>query len=123
MEFKGLIPLLVIGAILVFGLIKIENLTEENARLETEYSYLMDKTNKERETFKSTVNTLNSELERFKTDLDKYKLSVKAKTKELAKHRASQEQNIKKELEKDSSDANQFKIINRILHGFSNKTD
>ena len=123
MEFKGLIPLLIIGAILVFGLIKIENLTEENARLESEYSYLVDKTNKERETFKSTVNTLNSELERFKTDLDKYKLSVKAKTKELAKHRASQEQNIKKELEKDSSDANQFKIINRILHGFSNKTD
>ena len=123
MEFKGLIPLLVIGAILVFGLIKIENLTEENARLESEYSYLVDKTNKERETFKSTVNILNSELERFKTDLDKYKLSVKAKTKELAKHRASQEQNIKKELEKDSSDANQFKIINRILHGFSNKTD
>lgn len=123
MKFKGLIPLLVIGVILVFGLIKIENLTEENARLESEYSYLVDKTNKERETFKSTVNTLNSELERFKTDLDKYKLSVKAKTKELAKHRASQEQNIKKELEKDSSDANQFKIINRILHGFSNKTD
>lgn len=123
MGFKGLIPLLVIGAILVFGLIKIENLTEENARLESEYSYLVDKTNKERETFKSTVNTLNSELERFKTDLDKYKLSVKAKTKELAKHRASQEQNVKKELEKDSSDANQFKIINRILHGFSNKTD
>ena len=123
MEFKGLIPLLVIGVILVFGLIKIENLTEENARLESEYSYLVDKTNKERETFKSTVNTLNSELERFKIDLDKYKLSVKAKTKELAKHRASQEQNIKKELEKDSSDANQFKIINRILHGFSNKTD
>ena len=123
MELKGLISLLVIGAILVFGLIKIENLTEENARLESEYSYLVDKTNKERETFKSTVNTLNSELERFKIDLDKYKLSVKAKTKELAKHRASQEQNIKKELEKDSSDANQFKIINRILHGFSNKTD
>ena len=123
MEFKGLISLLVIGAILVFGLIKIENLTEENARLESEYSYLVDKTNKERETFKSTVNILNSELERFKIDLDKYKLSVKAKTKELAKHRASQEQNVKKELEKDSSDANQFKIINRILHGFSNKTD
>ena len=123
MEFKRLIPLLVIGAILVFGLIKIENLTEENTRLESEYSYLVDKTNKERETFKSTVNTLNSELERFKIDLDKYKLSVKAKTKELAKHRASQEQNVKKELEKDSSDANQFKIINRILHGFSNKTD
>ena len=123
MEFKGLISLLVIGTILVFGLIKIENLTEENARLESEYSYLVDKTNKERETFKSTVNTLNSELERFKTDLDKYKLSVKARTKELAKHRASQEQNVKKELEKDSSDANQFKIINRILHGFSNKTD
>ena len=123
MEFKGLIPLLVIGAILVFGLIKIENLTEENARLEPEYSYLVDKTNKERETFKSTVNTLNLELERFKIDLDKYKLSVKAKTKEIAKHRASQEQNIKKELEKDSSDVNQFKIINRILHGFSNKTD
>ena len=123
MEFKRLIPLLVIGVILVFGLIKIESLTEENARLESEYSYLVDKTNKERETFKSTVNTLNSELERFKTDLDKYKLSVKAKTKELAKHRASQEQNVKKELEKDSSDANQFKIINRILHGFSNKTD
>ena len=123
MELKGLISLLVIGAILVFGLIKIETLTEENVRLESEYSYLVDKTNKERETFKSTVNTLNSELERFKTDLDKYKLSVKAKTKELAKHRASQEQNIKKELEKDSSDANQFKIINRILHGFSNKTD
>ena len=123
MEFKGLIPLLVIGAILVFGLIKIENLTEENARLESEYSYLVDKTNKERETFKSTVNTLNLELERFKIDLDKYKLSVKAKTKELAKHRASQEQNVKKELEKDSSDVNQFKIINRILHGFSNKTD
>ena len=123
MELKGLIPLLVIGVILVFGLIKIENLTEENARLESEYSYLVDKTNKERETFKSTVNTLNSELERFKTDLDKYKLSVKTKTKELAKHRVSQEQNVKKELEKDSSDANQFKIINRILHGFSNKTD
>ena len=123
MELKGLISLLVIGAILVFGIIKIENLTEENTRLESEYSYLVDKTNKERETFKSTVNTLNSELERFKIDLDKYKLSVKAKTKELAKHRASQEQNVKKELEKDSSDANQFKIINRILHGFSNKTD
>ena len=123
MEFKGLIPLLVIGVILVFGLIKIENLTEENTRLESEYSYLVDKTNKERETFKSTVDILNSELERFKIDLDKYKLSVKAKTKEIAKHRASQEQNVKKELEKDSSDANQFKIINRILHGFSNKTD
>ena len=129
MDFKGLIPSLLIGVILILGIgtyfqyTKIEDLTKENSRLETEYSYLMDKTNKERETFKSTVNTLNSELERFKIDLDKYKLSVKAKTKELAKHRASQEQNIKKELEKDSSDANQFKIINRILHGFSNKTD
>ena len=129
MDFKGLVPSLLIGVILILGIgtyfqyTKIEDLTKENARLESEYSYLVDKTNKERETFKSTVNTLNSELERFKTDLDKYKLSVKAKTKELAKHRASQEQNIKKELEKDSSDANQFKIINRILHGFSNKTD
>ena len=36
MEFKGLIPLLVIGAILVFGLIKIENLTED-----TSPSYLL----------------------------------------------------------------------------------
>lgn len=129
MDFKGLIPSLLIGVILILGIgtyfqyTKIGDLTKENARLESEYSYLMDKTNKERETFKSTVNTLNSELERFKTDLDKYKLSVKTKTKELAKHRASQEQNVKKELEKDSSDANQFKIINRILHGFSNKTD
>ena len=129
MDFKGLVPSLLIGAILILGVgtyfqyTKIEDLTKENSRLETEYSYLMDKTNKERETFKSTVNILNSELERFKTDLDKYKLSVKTKTKELAKHRASQEQNVKKELEKDSSDANQFKIINRILHGFSNKTD
>lgn len=129
MDFKGLVPSLLIGAILILGVgtyfqyTKIEDLTKENSRLETEYSYLMDKTNKERETFKSTVNTLNSELERFKTDLDKYKLSVKAKTNELAKHRASQEQNVKKELEKDSSDVNQFKIINRILHGFSNKTD
>lgn len=129
MDFKGLIPSLLIGVILILGIgtyfqyTKIEDLTKENSRLETEYSYLMDKTNKERETFKSTVNILNSELERFKTDLDKYKLSVKAKTKELAKHRASQEQNVKKELEKDSSDANQFKIINRILHGFSNKND
>ena len=129
MDFKGLIPSLLIGVILILGIgtyfqyTKIGDLTKENARLESEYSYLVDKTNKERETFKSTVNTLNSELERFKIDLDKYKLSVKAKTKELAKHRASQEQNVKKELEKDSSDANQFKIINRILHGFSNKTD
>ena len=129
MDFKGLIPSLLIGVILILGIgtyfqyTKIGDLTKENARLESEYSYLVDKTNKERETFKSTVNTLNSELERFKIDLDKYKLSVKAKTKELAKHRASQEQNIKMELEKDSSDANQFKIINRILHGFSNKTD
>ena len=129
MDFKGLVPSLLIGAILILGVgtyfqyTKIEDLTEENARLESEYSYLVDKTNKERETFKSTVNTLNSELERFKIDLDKYKLSVKARTKELAKHRASQEQNVKKELEKDSSDVNQFKIINRILHGFSNKTD
>jgi len=129
MDFKGLIPSLLIGVILILGIgtyfqyTKIGDLTKENARLESEYSYLVDKTNKERETFKSTVNTLNSELERFKIDLDKYKLSVKAKTKELAKHRASQEQNVKKELEKDSSDANQFKIINRILHGFANKTD
>lgn len=129
MDFKGLIPSLLIGVILILGIgtyfqyTKIEDLTKENSRLESEYSYLVDKTNKERETFKSTVNILNSEFERFKTDLDKYKLSVKAKTKELAKHRASQEQNVKKELEKDSSDANQFKIINRILHGFSNKTD
>ena len=129
MDFKGLIPSLLIGVILILGIgtyfqyTKIGGLTKENSRLESEYSYLVDKTNKERETFKSTVNTLNSELERFKTDLDKYKLSVKTKTKELAKHRASQEQNVKKELEKDSSDANQFKIINRILHGFSNKTD
>ena len=129
MDFKGLIPSLLIGVILILGIgtyfqyTKIGDLTKENARLESEYSYLVDKTNKERETFKSTVNTLNSELERFKIDLDKYKLSVKAKTKELAKHRASQEQNVKKELEKDSSDVNQFKIINRILHGFSNKTD
>ena len=129
MDFKELMPSLLIGVILILGIgtyfqyTKIEDLTKENARLESEYSYLVDKTNKERETFKSTVNILNSELERFKTDLDKYKLSVKAKTKELAKHRASQEQNVKKELEKDSSDANQFKIINRILHGFANKTD
>ena len=129
MDFKGLIPSLLIGVILILGIgtyfqyTKIGDLTKENSRLESEYSYLVDKTNKERETFKSTVNTLNSELERFKIDLDKYKLSVKARTKELAKHRASQEQNVKKELEKDSSDANQFKIINRILHGFSNKTD
>ena len=129
MDFKGLIPSLLIGVILILGIgtyfqyIKIGDLTKENARLESEYSYLVDKTNKERETFKSTVNTLNLELERFKIDLDKYKLSVKTKTKELAKHRASQEQNVKKELEKDSSDVNQFKIINRILHGFSNKTD
>ena len=129
MDFKGLIPSLLIGVILILGIgtyfqyTKIGDLTKENTRLESEYSYLVDKTNKERETFKSTVNTLNSELERFKIDLDKYKLSVKTKTKELAKHRASQEQNVKKELEKDSSDANQFKIINRILHGFSNKTD
>ena len=69
------------------------------------------------------INKLNSSIDKYKIDLQSYTDTIKKKEKELEEIRLNKQNIINDELSKDSSNDNQLKIINRLLHEFSNKTN
>lgn len=69
------------------------------------------------------INKLNSNIDKYKIDLQSYTDTIKKKEKELEEIRLNKQNMINDELSKDSSNDNQLKIINRLLHEFSNKTN
>ena len=69
------------------------------------------------------INKLNSNIDKYKIDLQSYTDTIKKKEKELEEIRLNKQSMINDELSKDSSNDNQLKIINRLLHEFSNKTN
>ena len=69
------------------------------------------------------INKLNSNIDKYKIDLQSYTDTIKNKEKELEEIRLNKQNIINDELNKDSSNDNQLKIINRLLHEFSNKTN
>ena len=69
------------------------------------------------------INKLNSNIDKYKIDLQSYTDIIKKKEKELEKIRLNKQSMINDELSKDSSNDNQLKIVNRLLHEFSNKTN
>ena len=69
------------------------------------------------------INKLNSNIDKYKIDLQSYTDTIKKKEKELEEIRLNKQNIINDELSKDSSNDNQLKIINRLLHEFSNKTN
>ena len=69
------------------------------------------------------INKLNSNIDKYKIDLQSYTDTIKKKEKELEEIRLNKQNMINDELSKDSSNDNQLKIVNRLLHEFSNKTN
>ena len=69
------------------------------------------------------INKLNSNIDKYKIDLQSYTDTIKKKEKELEEIRLNKQNIINDELSKDSSNDNQLKIVNRLLHEFSNKTN
>lgn len=69
------------------------------------------------------INKLNLNIDKYKIDLQVYTNTIKEKEKELENIRLDEQNKINKELNKDSSNDNQLKIVNRLLHEFSNKTN
>ena len=69
------------------------------------------------------INKLNSNIDKYKIDLQSYTDTIKKKEKELEEIRLNKQSMINDELSKDSSNDNQLKIVNRLLHEFSNKTN
>ena len=69
------------------------------------------------------INKLNSNIDKYKIDLQSYTDTIKKKEKELEEIRLNKQNIINDELNKDSSNDNQLKIINRLLYEFSNKTN
>lgn len=67
------------------------------------------------------INKLNSNIDKYKIDLQSYTDTIKKKEKELEEIRLNKQNMINDELSKDSSNDNQLKIVNRLLHEFSNK--
>lgn len=69
------------------------------------------------------INKLNSNIDKYKIDLQSYTDTIKKKEKELEEIRLNKQNMINDELSKDSSNDNQLKIVSRLLHEFSNKTN
>ena len=69
------------------------------------------------------INKLNSNIDKYKIDLQSYTDTIKKKEKELEEIKLNKQNIINNELNKDSSNDNQLKIVNRLLHEFSNKTN
>lgn len=69
------------------------------------------------------INKLNSNIDKYKIDLQSYTDTIKKKEKELEEIRLNKQSMINDELSKDSSNDNQLKIVSRLLHEFSNKTN
>ena len=69
------------------------------------------------------INKLNLNIDKYKIDLQVYTNTIKEKEKELENIRLDEQNKINKELNKDSSNDNQLKIVNRLLHEFSNKVN
>lgn len=69
------------------------------------------------------INKLNSNIDKYKIDLQSYTNTIKKKEKELEEIKLNKQNMINNELNKDSSNDNQLKIVNRLLHEFSNKTN
>lgn len=69
------------------------------------------------------INKLNLNIDKYKIDLQSYTNTIKEKEKELEEIRLNKQNIINDELNKDSSNDNQLKIVNRLLHEFSNKTN
>ena len=69
------------------------------------------------------INKLNLNIDKYKIDLQSYTNTIKEKEKELEEIRFNKQNLINDELNKDSSNDNQLKIVNRLLHEFSDKTN
>ena len=69
------------------------------------------------------INKLNSNIDKYKIDLQYYTDTIKKKEKELEEIKLNKQNIINNKLNKDSSNDNQLKIVNKLLHEFSNKTN
>lgn len=69
------------------------------------------------------INKLNSNIDKYKIDLQSYTDIIKKKEKELEEIKLNKQNMINNELNKNSSNDNQLKIVNRLLHEFANKVN
>ena len=99
-------------------------------KISYDYYYIKSQYEVQKQLYKSEkiktddiINKLNSNIDKYKIDLQSYTDTIKKKEKELEEIRLNKQSMINDELSKDSSNDNQLKIINRLLHEFSNKTN
>lgn len=109
---------LLVVILTIFGVFKhqsnkIESLEQELIENRLTYEVELNKAHE-------TIDMQNKAINEFKLDRDYYEKTIVEKDKELLATKLITENNIKEELNKDSSTDNQLRIINNILREFSN---
>lgn len=92
-----------------------EDLAVSNSRINT----IIDIYNDEMSKAKSIIDEQNNSIKEYKFSLDNYIKTIRNKERELSELEISKQQELNKELSKDSSTDNQVKIMNRMMKEFS----
>ena len=96
---------------------KIDTLQEAYTSLQKEYEFAEAVWKENESKLKISVDSLNSMIEKYKIDAEQYHMCVNEKVRELSKEHEKKEEDILKELEKDSSSDNTLKLIEEMLYG------
>ena len=78
-----------------------------------------DNIKQEYSTLENVLDTQNKEIEKYKLDISELTNNVNLKTNEIEKEYELKTAQLSDELNKDSSDKNQLRIIGNILYEFS----
>lgn len=114
---------LILFSILWYTNNKLDKISYDYYYIKSQYELQKQLYESEKIETENIINKLNSNIDKYKIDLQSYTNTIKKKEKELEEIRLNKQNIINNELDKDLSNDNQLKIVNRLLHEFSDKTN
>lgn len=120
----GLVILCVtIGSTLYYQACKIDSLKADLLTCQIEQKNEKAIYNEERLKAKTVIDTQNDRISKYEINAITYSKAIHTKEKALIEARITQQQQLEKELNIDSSADNQLRILTKIMKDFSNEMD
>ena len=120
----GLVILcVIIGSTLYYQACKIDSLRADLLICQIEWKNEKAIYDEERLKAKTVIDTQNDRISKYEINATAYSKAVHTKEKALIEARITQQQQLDKELNIDSSADNQLRILTKIMKDFSNEMD
>lgn len=112
-----------IGSALYYQACKIDSLKADLLACQIERKNEKAIYDEERLKAKTTIDTQNDRISKYEINATAYSKAVQVKEEALIEARITQQQQLDKELNTDSSADNQLRILTKIMKDFSNEVD